>query len=226
MTKVVLCGYRVWAKKIFHSIKLNTKVTVIDVISSQEEYLQKIYSYEQDIDLILFIGWSWIIPKDITIKFLCMGIHPSDLPNYRGGSPIQHQIINGLKISKISLMTLSPYKLDAGEIWMQEQLDLTGDTMEDVFNNIATSSINLLDSFFDLFPNITPKEQDSSIGSYYKRRAPNDSLLSKEQLNEMSLSDIYNFIRALTDPYPNAYIEDEKGNKLIFKEVSYIENRG
>jgi len=35
----------------------------------------------------------------------------------------------------------------------------------------------------------------------------------------MNLKEIYNFIRAITDPYPNVYIEDKEGNKLFFNEV-------
>lgn len=222
MTKVILCGYRDWAKKIFEAINLNSKVVVIDTISSQEEYLQKVNSFPIDIDLILFIGWSWIIPKETTDKYRCLGIHPSNLPFYRGGSPLQHQIINGVEKSKVSLMTLSSIKLDAGDIWIQEDLDLSGKNMNEVFNNIVKSSIKMLILFFDNYPNISPKEQDISIGSYFKRRNLNQSKLTLEQIQNMSLKEIYDFIRCLTDPYPNAYLEDEHGNKLFFQEVSYL----
>ena len=50
------------------------------------------------------------------------------------------------------------------------------------------------------------------------------SLLSREDFLDWSLLDMYNFIRALTNPYPNAFLIDEKGNKLVFKEVQYILN--
>jgi methionyl-tRNA formyltransferase len=222
MTNVILCGYRDWAKKIFEAVNLNLKVNVIDIISSQEEYLQKVDSFSGDIDLILFIGWSWIIPKETTENFLCLGIHPSDLPFYRGGSPLQHQIINGVEKTKVSLMTLSSIKLDAGEIWIQEDLDLSGKNMYEVFNNIVISSIKMLNNFFDNYPNILPHEQDISLGSYFKRRNSNQSKLTVEQFQNMNLKEMYNFIRCLTDPYPNAYLEDEFGNKLFFQEVCYV----
>ena len=93
-------------------------------------------------DLIVFLGWSWIIPNEITKKYLCVGIHPSDLPDYRGGSPIQHQIINGIIETKISLMTISE-KLDGGDIWLKHDLDLRGDTIEIIFKNLEESSIAL-----------------------------------------------------------------------------------
>ena len=221
MTKVVLCGYRDWAKQIFEYVISNKKVEVVEVVSSQEEYLEKVNTFSNDIDMILFIGWSWIIPKETTDRFLCLGIHPSDLPFYRGGSPLQHQIINGVEKTKVTLMTLSSVKLDAGDIWIKEELDLSGKNMDEVFNKIVDSSIKMLTTFFDKFPNIVPEEQDITLGNYFKRRNLKQSKLSLEQMQSMSLKQIYDFIRCLTDPYPNAYLEDEFGNKLFFQEVDY-----
>jgi methionyl-tRNA formyltransferase len=62
-------------------------------------------------------------------------------------------------------------------------------------------------------------------GSYFKRRKPAESKITYEDLNTKSLSEIYDFIRCLTDPYPNAYMEDQNGNRLIFKEVHYVSSK-
>ena len=37
----------------------------------------------------------------------------------------------------------------------------------------------------------------------------------------MDLEELYNFIRSLTDPYPNALICDKNGDKLFLKKVYY-----
>ena len=110
MTKVILCGYREWAKDIFKQISSHPKISIIDEIYSLEDYNNKVVTFPADLNLILFIGWSWIIPKEITDKYLCLGIHPSDLPNYRGGSPLQHQIINGIEKSFRSVQFLKIIK--------------------------------------------------------------------------------------------------------------------
>ena len=47
-----------------------------------------------------------------------------------------------------------------------------------------------------------------------------------KELESMKLKDVYNLMRALTDPYPNIYIEDNAGNKLYFKKVEYCDNKG
>lgn len=222
MIKVILCGYRDWAINIIDHIKSIKNVEVLDTFSTQNEFLSNINSDDFNPEIILFFGWSWIIPSEITDKYLCLGIHPSDLPDFRGGSPIQNQIIAGLEKTKISLMTLSSDKIDAGKIWLKEDLDLTGDNINEIFKNITQSSNKLLDEFFFKYPNIIPIEQDLNKGNYYKRRKPEDSRIDKEFFCTKSLEEIYNFIRCLTDPYPNAYIEDDKGNRLIFRDIKYL----
>lgn len=223
MINVVFCGYRIWANEIFDQLKNHPRLNLVGRFYSNEEFIQNIYQIDhKSADLILFIGWSWIIDKKITKKYLCLGLHPSDLPQFRGGSPLQHQIIQGIKNSKVTLMTLSDDKIDAGDIWLKEELDLTGDSMHEVFKNIVTGSVKLLDSFFNSYPKIKPYPQNVKEGTYFKRRNLEDSRLNRFDFTNKSLEELYNFIRSLTDPYPNAYLEDDEGNKLVFKGVTYI----
>jgi len=219
--RVIFCGYRSWALNIIDEIKKHKKINSCEVISSKEEYDFKFNKLVINADLIVFLGWSWIIPNEITKKYLCVGIHPSDLPDYRGGSPIQHQIINGIIQTKISLMTISE-KLDGGDIWLKQDLDLGGDTIEIIFKNLEESSIALFNIFFDFYPNINPIKQDLTKGSYFKRRRLDESRIKIEDFKNKPLKEIYNIIRCLTDPYPNAYFEDSDGNRLYFKEVKYM----
>jgi methionyl-tRNA formyltransferase len=221
---VVFCGYRNWANCIFEVVKNHENINVKKIIKTIEVYKEFEDNPPNNIDLILFIGWSWIIPDYFTERYLCIGLHPSDLPQFRGGSPIQNQIINGITQSKVSLITLSN-KLDAGEIWMKKDLSLIGDSIDNIFDNIVQSSIILLNNFFDRYPKINPEIQDVSKGSYFKRRKPEESKLNVDDFNKMTLLELYNFIRSLTDPYPNAFIEDNDGNKLVFKNVSYIPSK-
>jgi len=208
----------------FNVIEKHKKVNVKKIITTLEEYKSYENNPLSDVDLILFIGWSWIIPESFTESNICLGIHPSDLPYYRGGSPPQNQIIDGMIESKISLITLSN-KLDAGDIWLKKDFSLVGDSMEKVFENLIQSSIKLLNDFFNIYPNIKPETQDITKGSYFRGRRPEESKISLNDFKSMSLFEIYNFIRCLTDPYPNAYIEDEDGNKLVFKNITYVSSK-
>lgn len=221
---IVFCGYRDWALNIIDEIKEHSLIESYEIIKSKDEFEKKIPKLTKDVDFILLLGWSWIISDEITEKYKCIGIHPSDLPNYRGGSPLQHQIIEGIINSKISLISISK-KLDGGDIWMKEDFSLKGDNIKTVFKNLEKSSIQLLNNFFDSKGKVEKHQQNLDLGSYYKRRTPDKSKLHQKDLSNKSLEEIYNFIRSLTDPYPNAYIEDSEGNRLYFKEVHYEKNK-
>lgn len=223
MLNVVLCAYRDWAIEINEYIAQLPQVNCMRMIHDKidfDEFVKDIASYR--IDFMLFVGWSWIIPEEIVGKYLCLGIHPSDLPDYRGGSPIQHQIINGITQTKITLMSLSAKKIDAGDIYCKEDVSFEGNNMAVVFRNIVHSSKVMMEKFINNYECIVPEKQNISHGSYYARRKPADSKLGYSDFDKRSLKSLYNFIRALTDPYPNAYLEDDEGNRLVFKEVEYI----
>ena len=218
--RIAFCGYREWANEIFENIKHNPRLDNPILIKSKEEYDIWILDAPSELDFILFVGWSWIIPQRVLTKYLCLGIHPSNLPDFRGGSPIQNQIICGIKETYISLMTLHE-KIDEGDIWIKEDLSLEGDNVRIIFDNIVGSSIRLLNKFFNKYPDIQAEKQRIGEGSCYKRRKAEESKITIKQMETMSLEDLYNFIRCLTDPYPNAYLEDEHGNRLFFKEVRF-----
>ncbi len=222
--RVIFCGYREWALNIIDEIKEHHFIESYDVIKTKEEFEYQIPSLSGKVDFIILLGWSWLVSDVITEKYKCIGIHPSDLPNYRGGSPLQHQIIEGVTKSKISLISISR-KIDGGDIWMKENFSLRGDNMKAVFNNLEEASVLLLNKFFDKKGAIVREKQNLSEGSYYKRRTPKESKIELSDFSNKSLSEMYDFIRSLTHPYPNAYIEDEYGNKLYFKEVSFKKNK-
>ena len=52
------------------------------------------------------------------------------------------------------------------------------------------------------------------------KRNPDDSKLTKEMLISMDTEQLYNFFRCLEHPYPNGYIEDEKG-RLYIQRVNF-----
>src|SRR4030042_5089590 len=80
--------------KIDNFIKGKIKIYKVDPNNQQEifEILTK-----HKIKIVFLYSWSHIINKSIIKKFLCLCLHPSLLPAYRGGTPIQHQLINGEK---------------------------------------------------------------------------------------------------------------------------------
>ena len=220
---IIFCAYRQWSINVIEKIKNHNNINSFKVFNSQDIFLKSIKKKNDNIDFIILLGWSWIIPADVISEYNCIGIHPSDLPKFRGGSPIQNQIIQGVVNTKISLISIGD-KIDGGNIIMKEKINFEGDKMEDIFLNIEKSCIKILNKFFDKKGKFNSVKQNISEGSYHKRRNPKQSRLSIADFENKSLLELYNFIRCLTDPYPNAFLEDENGNKLYFKEVSYLKN--
>ena len=91
--KIGLVGYRKWALDIYDHIEKTHDHEFLRFNSKDEFSEKKLISFNPD--YILFYGWSWIVPTNLVKNFNCVMLHPSPLPKYRGGSPLQNQIING-----------------------------------------------------------------------------------------------------------------------------------
>ena len=161
-------------------------------------------------DLILWYGWSWIIEDEFVNDYESIMLHPSPLPKYRGGSPIQNQIINGEKKGAVSLFRMNE-GLDKGEIYKQLPMSLLG-TLDEIFRRISdlgfAATCNLIEGNYKL------TKQDDSESTYYKRRSPKDSEITIKELKTKSSKYLHNKIRMLNDPYPNAFIKTSDGKKI------------
>ncbi len=204
--KIVYYGYREWSFKIFNKLKITKKYLVT----------HKDYNLIGDIkpDLVFFVGWSDIIPKHIIQNNLCVCLHPSPLPKYRGGSPIQNQLLKNEKNSMVSLFVMDD-GIDTGDILFQSPISLNGE-LEDIFNQIIKEGIKGVNFIVDNLEEIPTfrKKQDLNAGSFFKRLKPSDSEIKAEDFTKYPAEYFYNKIRGLNSPYPNAYIKCKNGEKL------------
>lgn len=210
--KIACLGYRDWALRIYDHLEKNTDNDFL-IIRSIEDYAEH-FIIDFKPDLILFYGWSWIIPKNLTNNYDCVMLHPSKLPKYRGGSPLQNQILDGLKESSVTLF-LVVEELDAGDILRQKDLSLTG-SLKEIFARITSIGITLTEDI--LLNGLNPTPQNHELASYCKRRKPSESEITIDELQIEDSTYLYNKIRMLNDPYPNAYIKTRDGKKLILTE--------
>lgn len=221
-TTILICGYRDWSYQLYSTVFSRIGNENGDYCTSPEQMKERME--EKSYDIILCAGWSWIIPDDIVENNLVVGIHPSDLPDYAGGSPLQHQIIDGITETQCTLFRLRK-KLDGGEIIDKEPMSLQGD-MSMVFKELARAGEVLVHRLINAFPDIEAKP--NNVTRTYKRLKPAESNLGfpiSEWLDaDLNAEDIYNFIRCKTDPYPNAFIKDCSGT-LYFEKVRFEPNK-
>ena len=208
--RILFCGYRTWAIRAY-----NLLGKVFDFAYSPEELEEKTSGHHYDI--IFFVGWSWMIEKELIQSSKCICMHPSPLPKYRGGSPIQNQIINGEEESAVTFFIMDE-KMDHGKILWQERLSLSG-SLDCIFHDMSSLTrsgiIHILNT-----PNDEGKEQDHSEATIYKRRKPEDSEIKPEDFYASTAEELYNKIRCLQEPYPKPFIKCKDGTILYITGAS------
>ena len=211
MTKQILCiTYRDWALEIYKMLadalpQYNFKIIFNDAKNIDASAIKTFQP-----DIILWYGWSWIVPASIVEQYDCMCLHPSPLPKYRGGSPLQNQILNGEKSSAVTIFKMSA-GLDDGDIVRQTPMSLQGN-IEDIFLRMTTLGFSATCDFLKNGYNLKP--QDHSAATLFKRRKPAESEITLDEIQNQTREYLCNKIRMLTYPYPNAFIKDKSGNKL------------
>jgi methionyl-tRNA formyltransferase len=206
--KVACVGYRKWALEIYDRLAQSNDHTYL-IWRNKSDFCEDALR-QFNPDLILFYGWSWFIPESLIQEYKCLMLHPSPLPRYRGGSPIQNQIIAGEKDSKVSIFIMNG-EMDSGDIVAQDYLSLEGSILE-IFSRMVDTGERLS---LDILNNgLKPVPQDSNKATFYKRRQPEESEITIEELKNCSTEYLFNKIRMLADPYPNAFIKTSDGKRL------------
>jgi methionyl-tRNA formyltransferase len=158
-----------------------------------------------NLDLLLVIGWSQILSSAAltTARIGAIGAHASLLPDNRGSAPINWAIIRDEKTTGNSLIWLSD-NVDEGRIIDQVEFPISAyDTCETLYQKVAESNRAMIQR---VLPRLLAGErpgqpQPPSDEPLLPRRRPTDGLLDWHQ----SAVNVYNFIRALTRPYPGAF---------------------
>ena len=151
-------------------------------------------------EYIFFPHWSYIVPTSITEGFNCVCFHMTDLPFGRGGSPLQNLIVRGVKRTKLTALKMVE-QLDAGPIYLKDNLDLNGSALE-IFERMSALAIEQIKFIIEHTPIPTPqKVMDTEI---FSRRSKCDSKMNGIK----NLNHLYDHIRMLDAPgYPKAYIQ-------------------
>ena len=210
---VYICAYRNWGINIFNKLK---GIYDIVLIETPDQLTQLSNMFHKN-DTIFFLGWSWIVDKNIIDNYNCICLHPSPLPKYRGGSPIQNQIINKEQVSAVSFFKMND-KLDQGKILYQAPFSLKGE-LNDIFSRII--ELGTFGIHHIMASNPKGIKQDESEATYCKRRKPEESEITIDEIMNKSAHELYDKVRMLNDPYPNAFIRCKNGDKLFITKTHY-----
>lgn len=205
---------------------------------NQLDVLNKIHNL--DAKLFIIAGFSTIFKKELIClpKIGTINLHAGLLPKYRGGSPLNWQIINGESKAVISILKVDE-GIDTGailnsqEIMINDYTDINDLHFEanKLFPQMVLDTVDKID--LGNFKGVSQKNINSS---YWHQRNDDDGYLDFKTLNSFQASRL---VRALTTPYPGAWsfykdkkirifkVEIPKFNlKGVSGRVCYIEGKG
>ena len=162
-------------------------------------------------DLIVTCAYGQIIPKELIDypKYGCINIHASLLPEYRGGAPIHHAVIDGKDKTGITIMYMNE-KMDEGDILYQKEIDiLDTDNTSTMFNKLSVLGSEMIKEFIPrlISGDFTPIKQDNDKATYAYNITKEDE---KIDFNNSAIN-IYNKIRGLSEvPGSYAFLDNKR----------------
>lgn len=152
-------------------------------------------------DLMVLSGYNQILKREI-LAFPPKGtinLHGGYLPKYRGGSPINWQIINGETVGACAIIYVDE-GIDTGDILAQETYPIG---LDDTAGEITEKTLNIFPRLLIEVVNqiksgaVKPIKQDLALGSYYCKRYPDDGRIVWDK---MTAQDVHNLVRGLNGP--------------------------
>ena len=178
------------------------------------EWLERIAALRPD--LILSVYYRNMIGMKVLgmAPLGAFNMHGSLLPRYRGRAPINWAVLHGEPRIGMTLhrMVKEP---DAGNIVDQDGVDIgPRDTAEQAFRKVLPCARRVLARQIDALLAGTAKEtaQDASKATYFGGRKPEDGRIIWTQTSRQ----IFNLVRAVTDPYPGAFTEVAASRLMVW----------
>ena len=157
-------------------------------------------------ELLVVVAYGKILPDEFiaAARKGAVNLHPSILPKYRGAAPIQRAVINGEKMTGVTVMYLSD-RLDAGDIIYTEKTQIgESETADALKNRLSALGAGLLcKAVRDIYADNAPRTpQDEQSATYAPPLKQCESAIDWEK----SPGEIINLIRGLR-PWPTATAE-------------------
>jgi len=177
---------------------------VVEDVNS-EAYRQSLLSDDLP-DIGIICGFPTIFRDQLIPipKYGTINLHAGKLPEYRGGSPLNWQLINGEKEITISVIQVDS-GIDTGPILAEHKFPVSlNDDISDVHKAANNAFPNLVESVLDQMEKdgVDGRPQVIEEGCYWHQRNIADGRIS---WREATSTQVHDLVRALTKPYPGAF---------------------
>lgn len=160
---------------------------------------------EAEPDIIVANNWrTWLPPELFRLPpHGTLNLHDSLLPRFTGFSPVMWSLISGATETGLTAHIMDD-DLDTGAIVLQRAVPITEKStsttlVQETIDLIPGVLTEALDCIEDGTATFTP--QDLSLRTFFHKRSDRDSAIEWTWPAE----DIERFVRAQSDPYPNAH---------------------
>ena len=167
-------------------------------------------------DLILSVYYRSMISSRILAlpRLGAFNLHGSLLPKYRGRAPINWAVLHGEPRIGMTLHRMVR-SADAGAIVDQDGVDMgPRDTAEQAFRKVLPCARRVLARQIEALLAGTANEtpQDETQATCFGGRKPEDGRIRWSQTTPQ----IFNLIRAVTDPYPGAFTDVDQARLMVW----------
>ncbi len=152
-------------------------------------------------DFIVVAAYGQILPREILDHAVCINLHASILPKYRGASPIQEALLHGDKVTGVTAMKMD-VGLDTGDIIKISQVAIDDDEKADaLFLKLTEVASDLTLDVLRNYHNLTPIKQDNTLATHCSKITKNDG-----EVEFLDAIILYNRYRAFT-PWPGIHLQ-------------------
>ncbi len=165
-------------------------------------------------DVILSVWYRRLLGPELLAlpRIAALNLHGSLLPAYRGRAPLNWVLVNGERRTGVTLHHMTA-EADAGDIVAQAPVDIEpDDTALTLYQRVIKVGVELLAGAYpSVLDGTAPRiPQDPARATRFGRRRPEDGRVRWEWPAER----IANMIRAVTHPFPGAFV-GEGGRRLL-----------
>ncbi len=183
-----------------------------EVVSSPE-VIEQLSNFNADLFVVVSFGQKLSNQVLDIPKQLCLNVHSSLLPIWRGAAPINYAIINGDKFSGVTIMKMNE-QMDGGDMLLTKSIEINDDDAVVLFQKLAVLGAEVLIEAIDLIEKNQAKftPQDKSKVTVAKKLKKEDGLID---WNDSAVC-IYNKVRGLL-PWPCAFTHYKNKSLKILK---------
>ena len=172
-------------------------------------------------DLVVVVAYGLLLPAWMLRwpRLVCLNLHASLLPRWRGAAPIQHAILADDAQTGVCVMRMET-GLDRGPVYAASRVAIAPrESAGDLHDRLAVLGADLLDEVLPRIcdASLMPKPQDDALATFAPKIAKGDAVLDWRQ----SAARLERQVRAY-DPWPVAEARAAGGLRLRIWEAEAV----